>query len=330
MLLILSEESDGTTDDVIDWLKYFDVLYLRINDASRLHLKNIRMNTETIAWDLTAHEQFHKSPIDISLEKITCFWYRRGEFIFNTQSISVLNNQSQQMAYQLEKYVADQQDDIIKFLYNSLKRKRHLGYFYDNFTVKIHNLSIALDCGLMIPDTVIVNNKSNLIGFKKKHKQCIVKGIQHNGFKIKNQLSASCITEIVKDKDIHTAPETFTPSLVQQYIEKFFELRIFYIDGKCYSAAIFSQQDEKTKIDFRNYNDERPNRLVPYKLPLDIEQKLIRFMNTIEMKTGSIDLILTTEMKYVFLEVNPVGQFGWISHKCNYGLEKIVASYFKN
>ncbi|HEY0036114.1 MAG TPA: hypothetical protein VGB66_05465, partial [Longimicrobium sp.] len=48
---------------------------------------------------------------------------------------------------------------------------------------------------------------------------------------------------------------------------------------------------------------------------------------SLEMRTGSIDLIRTRDGRHVFLEVNPAGQFGMVSHPCNYGLEKKVAEY---
>lgn len=47
--------------------------------------------------------------------------------------------------------------------------------------------------------------------------------------------------------------------------------------------AIFSQENDKTKIDFRNYDIANPNRCVPYKLPRRIEKQLIRFYGSFEL-----------------------------------------------
>ena len=89
--------------------------------------------------------------------------------------------------------------------------------------------------------------------------------------------------------------------------------------------AIFSQLDDKTKLDYRNYNREKPNRNVPFKLPDKIKNQILDFINITRLNTGSIDLIYSKENDFVFLEVNPVGQFGWVSKYCNYYLEKKVA-----
>ena len=50
-------------------------------------------------------------------------------------------------------------------------------------------------------------------------------------------------------------------------------------------------------------------------------------MDNLDLNSGSIDIILTPDNKYVFLEVNPVGQFEQVSFPCNYGLFKEVAEY---
>ncbi len=62
------------------------------------------------------------------------------------------------------------------------------------------------------------------------------------------------LSTVMNDMDIEKLPDTFSPSLIQGYVEKKYELRIFYLNGECFASAIFSQLDEQTKIDFRNYN----------------------------------------------------------------------------
>ena len=50
-------------------------------------------------------------------------------------------------------------------------------------------------------------------------------------------------------------------------------------------------------------------------------------MEDLKLETGSLDLIKTPDGRIVFLEVNPVGQFGMISKPCNYHLERKVAEF---
>jgi len=89
--------------------------------------------------------------------------------------------------------------------------------------------------------------------------------------------------------------------------------------------AIFSQNDEQTKTDFRVYNYDKPNRCVPFKLPVEIENKLNKLMKILDFESGSIDIIYGTDNNFYFLEINPIGQIGMVSYPCNYMLEKEIA-----
>src|SRR5690606_31908398 len=132
-------------------------------------------------------------------------------------------------------------------------------------------------------------------------------------------------TIIINKKQIEFMDETIAPTLVQEYIQKQFEIRIFFFLNKIYSMAIFSQRDKKTSIDFRNYNKENPNRFVPFALPSNILKKIEHFIKKKRMSSGSIDLILNEKGDFVFLEINPQGQFNWVSEYCNYYIEKDIA-----
>jgi ATP-GRASP peptide maturase of grasp-with-spasm system len=137
-------------------------------------------------------------------------------------------------------------------------------------------------------------------------------------------------TEVIPKGIIKWLNPSFFPSLIQEEIEKEFEIRSFYIDGLFYSMAIFSQSDKLTKTDFRNYNYDKPNRCVPYLLPATVAHCLDSMMKDLQLNTGSIDLIKARNGRYYFLEVNPIGQFGMVSYTCNYYLEKVVARWLYN
>ena len=53
-------------------------------------------------------------------------------------------------------------------------------------------------------------------------------------------------------------------------------------------------------------------------------------MSCLGLDSGSIDMVVTKEGDFVFLEVNPVGQFNQVSKPCNYFLEKEISKYFTN
>ncbi|NJL11421.1 MAG: hypothetical protein HC908_18240 [Calothrix sp. SM1_7_51] len=125
--------------------------------------------------------------------------------------------------------------------------------------------------------------------------------------------------------DINLGDEDF-PIFLQTKIEKDFEVRTFFLDDKFYSMAIFSQANSKTRVDFRRYDFEKPNRRVPFKLPSLLEDKCRNLLNDLGLNSGSLDFLIK-DNKYYFLEINPVGQFGMVSYPCNYNLEKLIAEH---
>jgi hypothetical protein len=50
-------------------------------------------------------------------------------------------------------------------------------------------------------------------------------------------------------------------------------------------------------------------------------------MKTLNLNTGSLDILKKKTGEYVFLEVNPVGQYGHPSHYGNYELGKVIAQW---
>ncbi len=179
--------------------------------------------------------------------------------------------------------------------------------------------------GLQIPISMLSNSRKKVLDFYKNHGEIITKPLYETVY-FRDRFSAVFLkTGKISEDSLKSLPSTFFPSLFQVYVEKDVELRVFYLEEKFYTMAIFSQLDKQTKIDFRNYNDENPNRNVPYLLPKEIKKKLKKLMKKLNLNTGSIDLIKTPNKKYVFLEVNPTGQFGFVSKPCNYYLEDEIA-----
>ena len=116
--------------------------------------------------------------------------------------------------------------------------------------------------------------------------------------------------------------------MIQKKIDKYFELRIYFFKNKFFPAAIFTE--ENAEIDYRSENNTGNLRIVPYKLPWKINHKLKKLMKLLKVESGSIDMIVSKEMKYYYLEVNPVGYFDNISSLCNYNIEKKIAQFLKN
>lgn len=84
-------------------------------------------------------------------------------------------------------------------------------------------------------------------------------------------------------------------------------------NGEYFVCKIESQLSEKSKIDFRRY-DFANTPYLTIDAPEDITRKVTLFMQKMKLNYGALDFIVDSSNNWYFLEVNPVGQYGWIEH----------------
>jgi ATP-GRASP peptide maturase of grasp-with-spasm system len=301
MILILSEHNEPSTNRVIDWLDFLGKKYFRINKEDSVELVFIGDDIRI---------KVNKN--NFKLSEITGFWYRRGY-------IAIKNNFRTNIK-QFDELQNEEMLSLIQFIYYKLNKLKHLNSISTTNINKLIVSDLARELDILTPNDFVFSSAKEL---KKTKNNYITKEI--NGGAL-HKFENFTIYNYTKEINFDNLPSNFFPSLVQNKIEKKYELRIFYLDGKFYSMAIFSQNNSQSIIDSRNYS--KPIRNVPYKLPNQIEHKLDLLMQKLNLNSGSIDMIMTPNNEYVFLEVNPVGQFSMVSYPCNYNLERKIANYF--
>jgi glutathione synthase/RimK-type ligase-like ATP-grasp enzyme len=200
-----------------------------------------------------------------------------------------------------------------------------IGIFEIGECNKLISFEMAQKIGLKIPKMLISSFQNELREFSTKNGSLIVKPIEDAYNCISGDYHESCSYGIFQlQKNLKNLDRVF-PSVLQNCIDKKADIRVFYFFGEFYSKLIFSQNCDETKIDFRNYSEENPNRMMPCELPEKIQTKLSNLMSRLNLNSGSIDLILDVNDDFIFLEINPAGQFGMVSIPCNYHLEKRIS-----
>lgn len=299
MILIISKNNDRSTIQVIQWLCAAGKKWIRIHEDESFKIKTVK---KRICLE-SRRNHFY-------LDEIQSVWYRRGginftRLFYQNPSVDIHMSEAQ---HWLEEYVI-----------KTLESKRHINSPTHAHVNKLVVLEMAKDAGLPVPDYFLAENTDEVIPEKT-----IVKSITGNVIleSINKHEDGIMYTTVIPEAE----EEDFFISFFQEKIEKDFEIRSFYLNGKFSSMAIFSQNDEQTKTDLRKYNLQKPNRNVPYNLPGDIEEKADVLMKSLHLNSGSIDFIKSGNL-YYFLEVNPIGQFGNVSGDCNYFIEKEIAEY---
>lgn len=103
---------------------------------------------------------------------------------------------------------------------------------------------------------------------------------------------------------------TIIPCLFQEYVEKKFELRVTVIGNEVFAAQIDSQTHPNARLDWRRSVEDIT--YLKANLPHDVREKCLQFVWSYGLRYSALDLILTPNERYVFLENNPNGQFIFI------------------
>jgi ATP-GRASP peptide maturase of grasp-with-spasm system len=330
MILIRSSWSDISTSNVIDWITYLSRQEIvRVNDDCEVSEIVHTVNSKGFYPKLIL-----KDGRSIDFSQVCSIWYRRGHFRFGCPSIRIIGEITSENITGLLSTVEKSNQIILNDLERELKHIKHLNSFDDININKLSVLAKAVQLGLRVPDTLITNNTDEIYTFCSEKDKVITKSLTTPSLNLnygEDNIQLLSYTNIVTKDEIEEIINSSSnivskaPSFFQEYIEKEFEIRSFFIEGEFYSMAIFSQSDYNTRIDCRMESANGPLRCVPFKLPSDVEDSLIKLAGQLNLNCGSFDILYSTAKEFVFLEVNPIGQFDWLAKSCNYFIDKIIA-----
>lgn len=331
MICILSQSfMEGTTEIVLDWLRAWGVPHVRLNATD---LSNHQQGNGAV-FSISKGEVSTRLNIDgveIDPDEIKVVWFRRWAYSADVSVPRLFTDPSYRSdanVFFTCHHLFQELQGISKYLFSTLSSAKWLGDPKTATPNKLQVLKMASEAGLDVPDTLITSDANELQCFTSKHGAVISKPVVDMLMCSFENRNFATYTSVIDEEFLTESGLRISfPSLYQEKLDKKYEIRTFYFNGDCYSMAMFTQQKAATQADFRRYCYEDPVREVPYKLPASIESAIRELMDNLCLNTGSIDIVRTTDDRFVFLEVNPVGQFGMVSVPCNYNLEWKVARY---
>jgi glutathione synthase/RimK-type ligase-like ATP-grasp enzyme len=113
--------------------------------------------------------------------------------------------------------------------------------------------------------------------------------------------------------------------MFQGHIPKKFELRITVVDHEVLAAEIHSQSTQRTRLDWRHYDHSHtPHRI--HQLPERVRRACLDMVSRLGLRFGAIDMIVTPDDRYVFLEINPNGQWLWAEQQTGLPISDAVCA----
>lgn len=132
--------------------------------------------------------------------------------------------------------------------------------------------------------------------------------------------------ELIQTSRIDTYIEediSLTPIYVQEYVEKYYELRITIVDDKIYPVRI----DAYNIVDWRVNQEYNKYSLVD--IPKNIENKCLEMLKILNLKFGAFDFIVNKKEEFIFLEVNPNGQWLWLEEILDLNISQEIVRYLQ-
>jgi hypothetical protein len=180
---------------------------------------------------------------------------------------------------------------------------------------KLAQLPLAVACGLRVPRTLVSTAAARLAAFAAE-RPAVAKAIAQ-GFLETEQGVESVYTHALPPERLTDAGAArLCPNLVQERLAKVADIRLTVIGRRLFAARL--DADLPDGLDWRRPGTEV--RYSPTEVPAPIAAAVRTLMDRMTLRYGALDFALLPDGDWVFLEVNPAGEFAWIEDRLGYPL----------
>ncbi len=316
-IVIVTRTMDPHADDMVLQLREMG------HEPIRLDTDEIQLNT-TMSFCFSNDRSTWKGKIDvrngehtIDMENIRSIWWRRPNEYFGLPP---------ELSEQEREFAKGEIDHVLKGLWSLLDCYwiSYPGHIREA-SWKMNQLQRAAHYGFEVPRTLLTSNADEVRTFYNLCKGQIIfkvltdpalgapKMVEKHPYLPHTEFRETKTTMITEAELELLDSVRIVPCLFQEYIPKHTELRVTVIGDELFAAEIDSQASKSTSVDWRNWNEGGLD--ISYReatLPVDIAERCIALVRSYQLNFSAMDLILTPDGRYVFLENNPNGQFMWI------------------
>ncbi|ELC8362426.1 MvdC/MvdD family ATP grasp protein [Clostridium perfringens] len=180
---------------------------------------------------------------------------------------------------------------------------------------KVYQMKLAREVGFKFPMSSIGTNVLEINSIIMKG--AVIKPLTTG--KIINEDTCELIqTSMIEnciDEEI-----SLTPLYLQEYINKSYEVRVTIINKKVFGVKI----DAYNRVDWRIQQNK--NKYSVIDIPKEIKAKCFKIMDLMNLEFGAFDFIVDNN-KFIFLEINPNGQWLWLEKELGLNISKEIMHY---
>lgn len=192
---------------------------------------------------------------------------------------------------------------------------------------KPFQLAAARASSLVTPETVISNDPAQIrAAFVRFEGKMVAKPVRTGFVDYGDEQHAIYTSQVLEEHLADLESARWSPAIYQPLIDKQSDVRVTVVGDKLFAAEIDSQQDPSARIDWRRTeNSVLPHR--PVELPPAVREGVHRLMSALGLLFGAIDFLRTRDGDWIFLEINPNGQWLWLDDTLDLGISNAVATW---
>jgi ATP-grasp ribosomal peptide maturase len=299
-VLVLTQQLDFHADMVIAELNRRSVPVVRFDTADFPLRATLIAHSQAGSWDGTIITEQRT----IELDQIASIWYRRPTPF---ELDPTLSPSGQQFASAEARMALGGLLRSVDCLWVNHPEKMVSADY------KPYQLKVAGECGLKIPASLITNDPEAVLDFLERcNGEIIYKTLSGGMIVAESGEVVSVYTSRVTRDDLREEGSRvrYTACLFQELVPKKVELRITVVGEHVFPAEITYVHPERATVDWRTaYQDLKYG---IHELPQEIHHKCLELVRKLGLSFAAIDMVVTYDNRYVFLEVNPNGQWQWI------------------
>jgi hypothetical protein len=303
VLLIVTNESDLASDFLVLRLQERQVPYFRLN-TERL---GDTVNAQIVVDGARSH--FELSNVE---GRRFCSWQFSGAYMRDPRPPDF---ESQVVPEQVV-WADSETREFIRSLWRMIPSDV---WFNDPQAVyrasnKVEQLIRADALGFLTPRTLVTSDSRQLRPFLHDLGGIAIAKAVRAGFMLSPGRLCFAPTQLIRSQDM---PELETaapiPTIYQELIIKRSDVRVTVVGHQVFAAQLLSQQHPETSVDWRTWdflNLDLQHQSI--ELPASIANQCVALNHEFGLRYSAIDLVWNDEGEFVFLELNPVGQWAWI------------------
>lgn len=296
MILIVSSGSeDGHIGPVVSELK------CRGEDVSVWDPATYPDNSEVTFDGQSAYLSTPDRIIDLS--RVRSVWYRRpGEFRL-----------SELLAREEREWLRVECEHLLRAVWTStpavwVSEPRSIRAA----SLKLVQLRLASVLGFNVPDYTVTNSAERAREFLEAHSGgVIVKALANPCLALADRVGFLYTHLVTQEDRQYLSSVRHGPTFLQERISKTVDVRVTVIGSDVFAVGIESDLVGESRIDFRRAEIyDLPHKII--ELPSAITGLCRELVRRLDLRFGAIDLLMTESGRFVFLEINPNGQWYWL------------------